>query len=114
MKHSHTHTHNYLCAHGSMIHNNQSGNNPDGHQQMMDIQMWSFHTQEHLLAMKRGEGPFLLHGWALRTRCSVTEVDTEGHIGCDSADGKRPEQDDPQTQRVVPGCQGPGRRWSDC
>ena len=78
-----------------MIHNNQSRNNPDDHQQMMDIQMWSLHTQEHLLAMKRGEGTFLPRGWTLRTRCSVREVDTEGHTGCDSTDGKRPEQADP-------------------
>ena len=35
----------------------------------------------------------------------MREADTEGHTGCDSTDGKRPEQADPHTQRV-----GSGRR----
>ena len=35
----------------------------------------------------------------LKPQCSVREADT-GHTGCDSTDGKRPEQADPQTQRV--------------
>ena len=30
----------------------------------------------------------------------MREADTEGHTGCDSTDGKCPEQADPQTQRV--------------
>ena len=30
----------------------------------------------------------------------MREADTEGRTGCDSTDGKRPEQADPQTQRV--------------
>ena len=38
----------------------------------------------------------------------MREADTEGHTGCDSTDGKRPGQADPQTQEWVPGCQGRG------
>ena len=30
----------------------------------------------------------------------MREADTEGHTGCDSTDGKRAEQGDPETQRV--------------
>ena len=33
-------------------------------------------------------------------------ADTEGHTGCDSTDGKRAEQADPQTQRVGPWLSG--------
>ena len=38
----------------------------------------------------------------------MIEADTEGHTGCDSTDGKCPEQAGPQTQEWVPGCQGRG------
>ena len=34
----------------------------------------------------------------------MKEADTEGHTGCDSTDGKRLEQVDPQTKKL--GCQG--------
>ena len=54
----------------------------------------------------------------LKPRCSVTEADT-GHTGCDSTDGKRPEQADPQTQsgflvvRGWKGCRsGDGLFWN--
>ena len=30
----------------------------------------------------------------------MREADTEGHTGCDSTDGKRPEQANPETQGV--------------
>ena len=37
------------------------------------------------------------------------EADTEEHTGCDSTDGKRPEQGNVHTHREwVPGCQGLG------
>ena len=51
---------------------------------------------------KKRSGALILatYGWTLRTPCSVREGDTEGHTGCDSTDGKWPEQADPQTQRV--------------
>ena len=45
----------------------------------------------------------------LRTRSSVRETDTEGHTGCDSIDGKRPEEADPQTEIRDHGCQGLGQ-----
>ena len=51
----------------------------------------------------------LPRGQILRTQRSVREAGTEGHTGCDSTDGKRPEQADPQTQ-WFPGCQGLGER----
>ena len=35
-------------------------------------------------------------------------TDTEGHTGCDSIDGKRPEQDAPQTHRVGSWLSGAG------
>ena len=49
-------------------------------------------------------------GWSPDTRYNVDgpwehdaqweKPDTEGHTGCDSIDGKRPEQADPQTERM--------------
>ena len=50
----------------------------------------------------------LPRGRTLRTRRSVRDADTEGHTGCESTDGKRAEQADPQTQRVGSCCQGLG------
>ena len=44
----------------------------------------------------------------LKPQCSVTEADT-GHTGCDSTDGKRPEQADPQTWRVGSWWSGAGK-----
>ena len=38
----------------------------------------------------------------------MREADTEGHTGCDSTDGKRPEQADPQTQKVGSWLSGAG------
>ena len=38
----------------------------------------------------------------------MKEADTEGHTGCDSTDGKRPEQAGPQTQRVGSWLSGAG------
>ena len=43
----------------------------------------------------------------LKPQCSVREEDT-GQTGCDSTDGKRPEQADPQTQRVGSWLSGAG------
>jgi len=43
----------------------------------------------------------------LKPRCSVREADT-GHAGCESTGGKRPEQADPQTQRVGSWLSGAG------
>ena len=40
----------------------------------------------------------------------MREADTEGHTGCDSTDGKRAEQADPQTQRVGSWLSGAGGR----
>ena len=42
----------------------------------------------------------------------MREADTERHTGCDSTDGKRPEQFDPQTQRVGSWLSEAGR-WGD-
>ena len=59
---------------------------------------------------QKGEKPRHLvpRGWTLRTRHTVKEADTEGHTGCDSTDGKRAEQADPQTQRVGSWLSGAG------
>ena len=38
----------------------------------------------------------------------MREADTEEHTGCDSTDGKRPEQAGPQTQRVGSWLSGAG------
>ena len=44
----------------------------------------------------------------------MREADTEGHTGCDSTDGKRAKQADPQTQGVGSWLSGAGAGgWRD-
>ena len=50
----------------------------------------------------------LARGGTLRTRHSVRGADTEGHMGCDSTDEKRPEQADSHTHRVGSWLSGAG------
>ena len=67
----------------------------------------SLHKRKHSSAMNRREALTLTTTWT-RTWRSVRGADTEGHPGCDSADGKRPEQAKPQTQTVGSWLSGAG------
>ena len=60
-------------------------------------------THQNITQLWKGEKPShsLPHGGTLRTRCSVREADTEGHTGCDSTDGKHPEQADHRRSRFL-------------
>ena len=91
--------------HNSTAHNSQRGSISGGRiHRTRSPRPW-----EHRSATKRGEAPTLVpRGWTLRTRHTVKEADTEGHTGCDSTDGKRAEQADPQTQRVGSWLSGAG------
>ena len=60
------------------------------------------HTMEHDSALNYESGQ------TLRTRCSVREADTEGRTGCDSTDGERAEQADPQTDSGFTTVRGSG------
>ena len=71
---------------------------PNTEESSMNCQLMKQDTHGASLSPEK-ERNLLPCGQALRTRCSVREADT-GHAGCDSTDGKRPEQADPQTQRV--------------
>ena len=72
---------------------------------MMDTQMWSLHTREHHSAMKRREALTLATMWMDLENTMLSERNQmEKDTVCDSTDGKRPEQANPQTQsgfRVV-------------
>ena len=64
----------------------------------------------HPSALKRREALTFATTWRdPENTSSVREADTEGHAGCDSTDGKCPEQTDPQTQRVDSWLSGAGK-----
>ena len=64
----------------------------------------------HPSALKRREALTFATTWRdPENTSSVREADTEGHAGCDSTDGKCPEQTDPQTQRVDSWLSGTGK-----
>jgi hypothetical protein len=52
-------------------------------------------------------------GGTLRSRCSMTEADTQGPTGCDSIDRKHPELEDPVTGSGLWG-PGSGEGMGDC
>lgn len=55
----------------------------------------SVHTQERPSARKRREALTFATMWTDPENTMLRkEADTEGHTGCDSTDGKRPEQAD--------------------
>ena len=79
----------YLDAHSNTIHN---GNNLGSSTEEETV---SLHTRERPSARKRREALTFATMWTdPKDTMLRREADTEGHTGCDSTDGKRPEQAD--------------------